>query len=339
MLNKYGHPDFTNVVQNLGMVLISLLYGECNMRKTINIALKCGFDTDCTCASAASIIGIIKGYKALGELGELIKDYFVCGIDVVRPSDSIYDLAKDTAKLAINMPKNPEIEPEYYSDEGMNKALECLTPIKWNVYGPYFDQLDLPMNPDYPSPHGEGCVLPDIVCMVNNEAFLERDYEKGDKACTIESYEDFIEIDKYITMEGQYACFLETTIVSPADKKVWAVIGNNDGFVLSVNDEQVIKKDEIRLWTPYNNFCFVDFISLKNVKIELKEAGIREIRIKNNETQQQLADLLETTQQAYLKYEKGINEMPIRRIIKLCKHYNLSADYILGLTDQPKSLK
>ena len=66
---------------------------------------------------------------------------------------------------------------------------------------------------------------------------------------------------------------------------------------------------------------------------------IREIRIKNNETQQQLADLLETTQQAYLKYEKGINEMPIRRIIKLCEHYNLSADYVLGLTDQPKSLR
>ena len=65
---------------------------------------------------------------------------------------------------------------------------------------------------------------------------------------------------------------------------------------------------------------------------------IREIRIKNNETQQQLADLLETTQQAYLKYEKGINEMPIRRIIKLCEHYNLSADYILGITDEPKPL-
>ena len=66
---------------------------------------------------------------------------------------------------------------------------------------------------------------------------------------------------------------------------------------------------------------------------------IREIRIKNNETQQQLADLLETSQQAYLKYEKGINEMPIRRIIKLCKHYNLSADYILGLIDEPNPLE
>lgn len=65
---------------------------------------------------------------------------------------------------------------------------------------------------------------------------------------------------------------------------------------------------------------------------------IREIRIKHNETQQELAELLETTQQAYLKYEKGINEMPIRRIMQICRHYNLSADYILCLTDEPKPL-
>ncbi|MBR5783060.1 MAG: helix-turn-helix transcriptional regulator [Clostridia bacterium] len=65
---------------------------------------------------------------------------------------------------------------------------------------------------------------------------------------------------------------------------------------------------------------------------------IKQVRLQHNETQQQLAALLETSQQAYLKYEKGINEMPIRRIIKLCQHYNLSADYLLGLTDEPKPL-
>ncbi len=65
---------------------------------------------------------------------------------------------------------------------------------------------------------------------------------------------------------------------------------------------------------------------------------IREIRIKRGKTQKELAVLLETSQQAYLKYEKGINEMPIRRIIKLCQYYNLSADYILGLTDKEAPL-
>jgi len=61
VLARYSHPDFTNVVQNMAFVIIGLLYGEGDMRKTINISLKCGYDTDCTCASAAALVGIVKG--------------------------------------------------------------------------------------------------------------------------------------------------------------------------------------------------------------------------------------------------------------------------------------
>lgn len=105
VLNKYSHPDFTNVVQNLGFVLIALLWGKGDMRDTINIALKCGYDTDCTCASAASAVGIIKGYKGLGsEITSLINDYSICGIDIELESESIRDLAEETAKLALKAP-------------------------------------------------------------------------------------------------------------------------------------------------------------------------------------------------------------------------------------------
>ena len=268
-LNKFGHPDFTNVVQNLAMVVISLLYGKGDMRETINIALRCGFDTDCTCASAASVIGIIKGYEALGDLTKLIKDYYVCGVDVNRRSDSIKDLAEDTLKLALAMPDSIELALEYPTAEGLENARKSIEPIKWIVYGPYFDQLDQPINPDYPSPHSEGCVLPDIVCMVNNEAFLDREYEKGEVACKIEAFEDLIELDDYITMEGQYACVAETTVVSDKDQTVWAIVGNNDGFRLCVNEKSVLEKDEIRLWTPYNNFCLINLKKGEN-KISLK---------------------------------------------------------------------
>lgn len=61
---------------------------------------------------------------------------------------------------------------------------------------------------------------------------------------------------------------------------------------------------------------------------------IRELREDNDLTQQEIADILGTTQQVYSRYEKGINEMPVRHIITLCKYYNISADYILGLTDK-----
>ena len=58
---------------------------------------------------------------------------------------------------------------------------------------------------------------------------------------------------------------------------------------------------------------------------------IRELREDNDLKQSDIAKILKTTQQVYSRYEKGINEMPIRHIITLCKYYNVSADYILGL--------
>lgn len=58
---------------------------------------------------------------------------------------------------------------------------------------------------------------------------------------------------------------------------------------------------------------------------------IRELREDNDYNQSEIAALLGTTQQVYSRYEKGINEMPIRHLITLCKFYNVSADYILGL--------
>ena len=58
---------------------------------------------------------------------------------------------------------------------------------------------------------------------------------------------------------------------------------------------------------------------------------IRELREDRDLSQQQIAEVLGTTQQVYSRYEKGINEMPVRHIITLCKFYKVSADYILGL--------
>lgn len=58
---------------------------------------------------------------------------------------------------------------------------------------------------------------------------------------------------------------------------------------------------------------------------------IRELREDSDLTQQQIADVLGTTQQVYSRYEKGINELPLRHLITLCKFYNVSSDYILGI--------
>ena len=63
---------------------------------------------------------------------------------------------------------------------------------------------------------------------------------------------------------------------------------------------------------------------------------IRDLREDNDKTQQEIADILGTSQTMYARYERGANEMPIRHLIALCRYYNVSADYILGLKDTVK---
>ena len=66
---------------------------------------------------------------------------------------------------------------------------------------------------------------------------------------------------------------------------------------------------------------------------------IRDLREDNDKTQQQVADFLGTSQTMYARYERGANELPIHHLIKLCKYYRVSADYILGLSDVTKEKK
>lgn len=58
---------------------------------------------------------------------------------------------------------------------------------------------------------------------------------------------------------------------------------------------------------------------------------IRNLREDADKTQQEIAEVLGTSQTMYARYERGANELPIRHLITLCKYYHVSADYILGL--------
>lgn len=59
---------------------------------------------------------------------------------------------------------------------------------------------------------------------------------------------------------------------------------------------------------------------------------IRELREDRDLKQSDIAAVLQTTQQVYSRYEKGINELPLHHLRTLCLFYQISADYILGLS-------
>ncbi|MCL2587026.1 MAG: helix-turn-helix domain-containing protein [Firmicutes bacterium] len=66
------------------------------------------------------------------------------------------------------------------------------------------------------------------------------------------------------------------------------------------------------------------------MKIEVGQR-IKELRIEHGFNQQQIADILGIDRANYSKYELGKLELNLEMLVKLAKHYKISADYILGL--------
>lgn len=63
------------------------------------------------------------------------------------------------------------------------------------------------------------------------------------------------------------------------------------------------------------------------------------IRKANNKSQSEIAEILNTTQQQYWKYEKNKQELPIRHLITLANYYNTTADNILGITNVMQAIQ
>ena len=66
---------------------------------------------------------------------------------------------------------------------------------------------------------------------------------------------------------------------------------------------------------------------------------IKNVREDRDLTQAQVGKILDKSQQGYNHIETGRAELKIDDLVLLCKYYNLSADYLIGLTDKPISYR
>lgn len=66
---------------------------------------------------------------------------------------------------------------------------------------------------------------------------------------------------------------------------------------------------------------------------------LRSLREDSDLTQAQIGNVLQKSQQGYNHIEAGRAELKIDDLMKLCQFYDVSADYIIGLTDKKKSYK
>lgn len=65
---------------------------------------------------------------------------------------------------------------------------------------------------------------------------------------------------------------------------------------------------------------------------------LKDIREDNEKSQSEIAKYLGISQQYYSRYELDEVDMPIRHYKKLALLYNVSIDYLCGLTKNPKTI-
>ncbi len=70
------------------------------------------------------------------------------------------------------------------------------------------------------------------------------------------------------------------------------------------------------------------------MKIYIKR--LTDLRIDNDLTQQQVADIINKSQQGYAHIENGRANISVDDLITLCRFYKVSPEYILGFTDKMK---
>ena len=74
-------------------------------------------------------------------------------------------------------------------------------------------------------------------------------------------------------------------------------------------------------------------ISLENCIYRERLRGLRE---DNDLTQAEIGKLLQKSQQGYSHIENGRAELKIDDLVRLCEYFNVSADYIIGLINEPR---
>ncbi len=66
---------------------------------------------------------------------------------------------------------------------------------------------------------------------------------------------------------------------------------------------------------------------------------LRNVREDHDLTQAEVGRILNKSQQGYNHIEAGRAELKIDDLVRLCQYYDLSADYLIGLTNKAKSYK
>ncbi len=74
-------------------------------------------------------------------------------------------------------------------------------------------------------------------------------------------------------------------------------------------------------------------------KIPQIKLRIRDLREDADITQKEIAKYLVCDQSLYSKYERGVRQVPLNVVVALAAYYDVTTDYLLGLSEYKKPYK
>ncbi|MDD5698709.1 MAG: ADP-ribosylglycohydrolase family protein [Victivallaceae bacterium] len=144
IIRRYGDRDASKAITNLAIVLMSLLLGKGDFKKTICICINSGWDTDCTAATAGALLGALKGTPGLPKdwLSKLGSN-LICGVAIKHKRAALKDIAQETCQLgaemaaarnqAVEIPDAPGVTVRGGSEPKLQmKAEYPEAPVLWN---------------------------------------------------------------------------------------------------------------------------------------------------------------------------------------------------------------
>jgi ADP-ribosylglycohydrolase len=102
VFENYGYDRYAgtcHIIPNSAVIILSLLYGEGDFSKAINICNMCGWDTDCNVANVGTIMGVRNGLEGISPSWRQPINDFLCCSSVIGTLN-ILDIPSTVAYIA-----------------------------------------------------------------------------------------------------------------------------------------------------------------------------------------------------------------------------------------------
>ena len=125
IINNYGYDKYLgscHVIPNHALIIMSLLYGEGDFNRSMNIINSAGWDTDCNSGNVGCILGIKNGLKGFGKGRDWrspVKDIMYCptangGETITDALREAYKIINITRKINNEKPLQPKNNARFH---------------------------------------------------------------------------------------------------------------------------------------------------------------------------------------------------------------------------------